>query len=53
VAAVIEFLLLYPEVSRCSTESYWLARRSCDADLTVWVWAECHAYGDSGLNSFD
>jgi hypothetical protein len=53
VAAVVEFLRPYPEVSRCPTESYWLARRSCDADLTVWIWVECHASGGSGLNSFD
>ena len=40
VAAVAEFLRLYPKVSRCPTESYWLARRSMDADLAVWVWIE-------------
>ena len=28
MAAVAEFLRPYPEVSRCPTESYWLARRS-------------------------
>ena len=42
VAAVVEFLRPYPEVSHCSTESYWLARRSCEADLAVWVWIERH-----------
>ena len=42
MAAVIEFLRPYPEVYRCPTESYWLARRSMDADLAVWVWIECH-----------
>jgi hypothetical protein len=42
VAAVVEFLRLYPEVSRCPAESYWLARRSMDADLAVWVWIERH-----------
>lgn len=42
VASVIEFLRSYPEVSRCPTESYWLARRSTDADLSVWVWIERH-----------
>jgi hypothetical protein len=42
VAAVVEFLRPYPEVSHCSTESYWLARRSCEADLAVWVWVELH-----------
>jgi hypothetical protein len=42
VAIVVEFLRLYPEVSRCPTESYWLARRSMDADLAVWVWIERH-----------
>lgn len=42
VAAVAEFLRPYPEVSRCSAESYWLARRSQDADLVVWVWIEHH-----------
>ena len=40
LAAVVEFLRPYPEVSRCSTESYWLARRSSDADLAVWIWIE-------------
>ena len=40
VAAVVEFLCPYPEVSRCPTESYWLARRSMDADVSVWVWIE-------------
>ena len=47
VAAVVEFLRPYPEVSRCSAESYWLARRSRDADLAVWVWVECHAFEGS------
>jgi hypothetical protein len=47
VATVVEFLRPYPEVCRCSTESYWLARRSCDADLMVWIWVECHASGHS------
>ncbi|MPR06235.1 hypothetical protein [Microvirga tunisiensis] len=42
VVAVVEFLRLYPEVSHCSTENYWLARRSCEADLAVWVWIERH-----------
>jgi hypothetical protein len=42
VAAVVEFLSSYPEVSRCPTESYWLARRSREADLAVWVWIERH-----------
>jgi hypothetical protein len=42
VAAVLEFLRPYPEVSRCPEESYWLARRSRDADLAVWVWVERH-----------
>jgi hypothetical protein len=41
-AAVVEFLRPYPEVSHCSTESYWLARRSPEADLAVWVWIERH-----------
>jgi hypothetical protein len=27
-------------VCHCSAESYWLARRSVDADLAVWVWIE-------------
>lgn len=47
VAAVVEFLRPYPEVSRCSAESYWLARRSRDADLAVWIWVECHAFEGS------
>ena len=42
VAAVVEFLRPYPRVSRCPAESYWLARRSTDADLAVWVWIERH-----------
>ena len=40
MATVVEFLRPYPEVSRCPTESYWLARRSREADLAVWVWIE-------------
>jgi hypothetical protein len=40
VAAVIEFLRPYPDVCHCPAESYWLARRSVDADLAVWVWIE-------------
>jgi hypothetical protein len=40
VATVVEFLRPYSEVSRCPTESYWLARRSREADLAVWVWIE-------------
>jgi len=42
VAAVHEFLRLYPDVQRCDQEAYWLARRSVDADLAVWVWIEQH-----------
>jgi hypothetical protein len=52
VAAVIEFLRPYPEVCRCPTESYWLARRSKDADLAVWVWIERHETEElTGTNS--
>ena len=40
VAAVAQFLRPYPDVCRCSLESYWLARRSREADLAVWVWIE-------------
>jgi hypothetical protein len=40
VATVVEFMRPYPEVCHCSAESYWLARRSVDADLAVWVWIE-------------
>ena len=40
LAAVVEFLRPYPEVGRCPRESYWLARRSSDADLAVWIWIE-------------
>ncbi len=47
VAAVVEFLRPYPEVSRCPTESYWLARRSIDADLAVWVWIERHEINEA------
>jgi hypothetical protein len=42
VAAVVEFLRPYPEVRRCPAESYWLARRSHEADLAVWIWVEDH-----------
>ena len=42
VAAVAEFLRPYPDVCRCPAESYWLARRSREADLAVWVWIERH-----------
>ena len=42
VSAVVEFLRPYPEVSRCPTESFSLARRSVDADVAVWVWVERH-----------
>jgi hypothetical protein len=47
VAVVVEFLRPYPEVSRCPTESYWLARRSMDADLAVRVWIERHELEDA------
>ncbi|WP_262272961.1 hypothetical protein [Microvirga yunnanensis] len=40
VAAVVEFLQPYPAVRRCPAESYWLARRSHEADLAVWIWIE-------------
>jgi hypothetical protein len=42
VAAVHEFLRLYPDVQRCDQEAYRLARRSVDADLTVRVLIEQH-----------
>jgi hypothetical protein len=42
MATVVEFLRPYPEVNHCLAESYWLARRSRDADLVVWVWIERH-----------
>jgi hypothetical protein len=42
VAAVVEFLRSYLEVSHCPVESYWLARRSYEADLAVWIWIERH-----------
>ena len=52
VAAVAEFLRPYPDVCRCPAESYWLARRSRDADLAVWVWIECHRIEEStGISS--
>ena len=38
--AINEFLRPYPEVQRCAEGDYWLARRSADADLAVWVWIE-------------
>jgi hypothetical protein len=40
VAAAVEFLRPYQEVRRCPAESYWLARRSHEADLAVWIWVE-------------
>jgi hypothetical protein len=40
VEAIHEFLRPYPEVKHCHEEGYWLARRSQDADLVVWVWIE-------------
>ena len=40
LAAVVEFLRPYPEVDRGPAESYWLARRSSDADLAVSIWIE-------------
>jgi hypothetical protein len=40
VGAVNEFLRPYPSVRHCGEEGYWLARRSEDADLAVWVWIE-------------
>ena len=42
VGAINEFLRPYPEVKHCHEEGYWLARRSQDADLAVWVWIERH-----------
>jgi hypothetical protein len=42
VAAVVEFLRPYLDVHRCPAESYWLARRSHEADLAVWIWVERH-----------
>jgi len=46
MAAVAEFLRPYSEVGRCPTESYWLARRSREADLAVWVWIERDETGE-------
>ena len=40
IQAINEFLRPYPTVQRCDGEGYWLARRSEDADLAVWVWIE-------------
>ena len=42
VEAINEFLRPYPEVRHCTEEGYWLARRSQDADIAVWVWIERH-----------
>jgi hypothetical protein len=39
-AAINELLRPYPEVLHVAHEGYWLARRSDDADLAVWVWIE-------------
>jgi hypothetical protein len=47
--AINEFLRPYPEVKHCSEEGYWLARRSEDADLAVWVWIERYGDLDAGL----
>ena len=44
VGAINEFLRPYPEVQHCDEEGYWLARRSEDADLAVWLWIEQHDY---------
>jgi len=52
VAAVAEFLRPYPDVCRCPAESYWLARRSREADLAVWVWIERQRIEEStGISS--
>jgi hypothetical protein len=52
VAAVVEFLRPYPQVCHCPAESYWLARRSRDADLAVWVWIERHRIEEpAGISS--
>jgi hypothetical protein len=52
VAAVAEFLRPYPDVCRCPAERYWLARRSREADLAVWVWIERHRIEEStGISS--
>jgi hypothetical protein len=42
MGAINEFLRPYAEVKHCDEEGYWLARRSEDADLAVWVWIEQH-----------
>jgi hypothetical protein len=42
LATVFELLRPYAEVNCYLAESYWLARRSRDADLAVWVWIENH-----------
>ncbi len=49
VGATNEFLRLYPEVKRCHEEGYWLARRSQDADLVVWVWIEQHDHPEDRI----
>ncbi len=38
--AVHELLSPYCEVSRDHEQGCWLARRSADADLSLWVWIE-------------
>lgn len=53
VAAVTEFLRPYPDVCHCPAESYWLARRSVDADLAVWVWIERLEIGELTGHSVD
>jgi hypothetical protein len=40
VAAAIELLRPYEVIDSYFAESYWLIRRSQDADLSVWLWIE-------------
>jgi hypothetical protein len=46
--AINELLRTYPEVRHVAHEGYWLARRSADADLAVWVWIERADAGADG-----
>jgi len=41
VAAISNLLRAYPEVCRVDAEGYWLARRSAEADIALWIWVEC------------
>jgi hypothetical protein len=41
VAAISNLLRVCPEVCRVDAEGYWLARRSTEADIALWICVEC------------